>query len=276
MAIAFVSKGTSAQASSSSVILNKPTTVNTGDCLVAIFMIVSTTATITVVPTGWTLLKSQTGTNDGHFVYTKKATSSEPSTYTWTVSTGVLWMGGTMDYSGVDTTTAPFNDGTATSQAPSSSSTHTCLTMTTLTDGAMVIGTVASTTILTETPPGTLTERFDAQAELGVGTGECAAGDEIQTTAGSTGSFAWSSTAMATYTSITFALLPSGGPVAKTLSDSATESGSLKADAALPLGDSAVGVDSMSPNQLPILVMPPIRNSIRSKKPARRKVLTRV
>ena len=140
MAIAFVSKGTSAQSSSNSIILNKPTTTNTNDCLVAVFYILSTTVTISTIPTGWLLLKSQTGINNGLFVYTKKATSSEPSTYTWTTSTGVIWMGGTMDFSGVDTTgSPPGDDGGSVSQSPASSKTHTCLAMTTTTDNAVPI-----------------------------------------------------------------------------------------------------------------------------------------
>ncbi len=209
MAIAFVSKGTSVQASTATITLNKPSTTNLDDVIVAAFMIVSTTTTVTGIPTGFTLLESQTGTNCGLFVYVKKATSSEPSTYVWNLSIGTLHAGGTADYSGVDVTAAPYTDCANAKQAPGSSNSHDCLAVTTATDHAMAIAVVGVPTAnTTETEPATLTQRIDVEEELNTSGYELALGDHDQTPAGSTGIFTWTPSAKTTYASITFALKP--------------------------------------------------------------------
>jgi len=205
VAIAFVSKGAAATNANQFPLFAKPAVVTSGNALVAIFSVNTITNTVTAVPTGWTLLASQEGITQGIWVYTKLATGAEPATYQWTMSaTGSSWQGAVLQYSGVDTTTAPFNDGTATSQTGTNSTSHVCPTMTTLTDGAMVIGVVANAGIGTYTW-SVMTEELDARQETGNSFGMSAA-DIIQTTAGATGTFTGTCSAMLDYASLTFAL----------------------------------------------------------------------
>lgn len=86
--------------SATSIVINKGDVVE-GDFMLAFIEINSTTPTITP-PSGWTTVNTQdVGTTLRTAVYSKVATASEPSTYTWTLSASAKAAGLITSYDGV-------------------------------------------------------------------------------------------------------------------------------------------------------------------------------
>jgi len=99
------------------LVITKPTGAISGDVMVA-EVTVHTAGNSIAAPSGWNLvLRQDTGTALSTASYEKVATSSEPSSYTWTFSTSGEASGGIGSYIGVDTTTpvdarhAQYNNG---------------------------------------------------------------------------------------------------------------------------------------------------------------------
>ncbi len=102
---------------STTLVITKPTGTTTGDVMVA-EVTVHTAGNSIAAPSGWNLvLRQDTGTALSTASYIKVATSSEPSSYTWTFGTSGEASGGIGSYIGVDTTTpvdarhAQYNNG---------------------------------------------------------------------------------------------------------------------------------------------------------------------
>ena len=106
-------------AGSTTLVITKPTGTTTGDVMVA-QIAVHTAGNSIAVPSGWNLaLRQDTSSSLSTASYVKVATSSEPSSYTWTFGTSGEASGGIGSYIGVDTTTpidgrhAQYNSGTS-------------------------------------------------------------------------------------------------------------------------------------------------------------------
>jgi outer membrane protein assembly factor BamB len=88
-----------------SITINRPAGTQKGDVLIAIIAIRPHTVTITTVPTGFTLVNRQNNPNgsvNALAVYAKVATSTEPASYTWSLSSNTGSSGGILAFSGVD------------------------------------------------------------------------------------------------------------------------------------------------------------------------------
>jgi len=187
MAIALRGSPTTAtggEGSGSTLVINKPTGVVENDVLIA-WVVWDTTPTITA--SGWTQITGSPLSNSdqrGAFWY-KVAGGSEPSTYTFS-GTSFDRAGGIIAFSGVDTSTPVEAQG---SQTNSSTSSVTAPTITTSTDGAMLVfaGMMDSSagSTVSATVPGGMTERVDVPVTSGWSWAYMAT--EIKATAGSTG-----------------------------------------------------------------------------------------
>jgi PKD repeat protein len=191
--------------------LAKPAGTAAGDVLVA-----SITAdynpTMASVPAGWTpmvnalSINSSSSAGSRAFAYYHVVGASDPASYSWTLSTAVKWGGGITAYRGVNTTT-PLD--TPVVNAVNTTYTATSIagpSVTTVSNGAMLIGGIAcdcSSPVVT--PPTGWTERWEAPsgqiAELA---------DEVQATAGASGTATWTFSAMRAVAVWRTALKPAG------------------------------------------------------------------
>ncbi len=131
---------TSLNGASTTITVNKPTGVIHGDTEVAMISYRPNTETVTA-PTGWVLENNQTNSfddADGMATYVLLAGASEPSSYTWTLSSGSTGSAGAIeDFSGVSPTT-PVN--AVSSTAPLDNSyTQNAPSVTSTISGAMVV-----------------------------------------------------------------------------------------------------------------------------------------
>jgi outer membrane protein assembly factor BamB len=197
--------------SASTIVLNKPTGTIKGDVLVAMIAVRPYNATITA-PTGFTLLNRQNnnnGNDNALAVYWKIATSSEPTTYTWSFSANTGNAGGLMAFSGVD------------NAAPINASAGSITTATTTTFSApSVTPTVTNTMIVTAheysssdrwTKPAGMTEALDvASLPVADSLGISLLGSyKIQATATATGALTATAASNAdTGAAVTLALKP--------------------------------------------------------------------
>jgi hypothetical protein len=123
------------------VTIAKPTGVVNGDVLVAQIN-ADLNPDVATPPTGWlpAITPRSNATGNRLFAYYKVVTdaASEPTSYTWTMSTAVRWNAVLADFHGVDTAN-PWD--TAESGATSASATTlTVPGVTTATAGAMLVG----------------------------------------------------------------------------------------------------------------------------------------
>ncbi|MGN6743163.1 MAG: PKD domain-containing protein [Amnibacterium sp.] len=153
-------KGTTA---TTAVTVPAPTGVGTGDVLVASIN-ANQAPTMASVPTGWLAVTAPVadGTYTTVFSYYHLVTGSEPGSYTFTLSASQKWSAGITDFKGVDTTTV-WDSQAATQVSTSGSTPQTVPSVTTVTDGALLIGGngVNSATI-TITPPSGWTEAWES------------------------------------------------------------------------------------------------------------------
>jgi PKD repeat protein len=142
-AITFGGATTGQSAATTSVTLTKPAQSAAGDVLVANFT-TDNTPTIAAVPAGWTALLA-TPPKPGAaslFAYYHVVTSADASTanWTWTLSAAQKWGGGIARYVGVDQT-HPIDTTVSTAiDSTGTASTITVPSVTTQTNGAMIIG----------------------------------------------------------------------------------------------------------------------------------------
>ena len=109
MAITFVSgssNGSNPGGGSTSIVVNAPTGVVSGDVLVAIVSSYSSANDTITGPTGWTRLATlKEGTNYVAVIDYKVAGGSEPTSYTWTTSAAYALNADISAWAGVDNTT---------------------------------------------------------------------------------------------------------------------------------------------------------------------------
>ena len=149
---------TSGDTNVTDIVLSKPAGVVEGDLMIMAFVGDNNAGSVSTVPSGWTLVGTDnSASNPAYACYRKTAGASEPSTYTWTVSTGrkivaaiVAYDGGTYDTTGdwaaVSKTTTP--------TAPSATAAND--------DSVQIyIAVTKNGNQPTSTPPSGFTERLD-------------------------------------------------------------------------------------------------------------------
>jgi hypothetical protein len=211
MAIAFRSKDENNASGGSTDSTNSKPAGTTLNDIILLCVYIETTAALTY-PADFTEVATITATNSSFVLHVawKRATGSEPTTYT------TSWTGGSyadtvlLVYSGCTTTGSPM-DATPTTSAPGSGSgSIVSPAITTVTANAMVISFVGDIAGNALTKPAAMTVRstFDDQGSA----------DVIQASPGDSGTFSWTLGGGATQRcAVTLALRPAGGaPVAQT------------------------------------------------------------
>jgi hypothetical protein len=164
-AIALVAVSNTNASNTTSITINKPAGTLENHVMVAAINYWGDLAL--TVPGGWTLISSQAIVAGGGklAIYYKVATSSEPTNYTWRVSTADYSQGIIATYSGVDTST-PIDVSATEANTSSTSQTQTAVTTTAA--NAMLLyflavddGVAYPNNSLTATPPSGMTERAD-------------------------------------------------------------------------------------------------------------------
>ncbi len=177
--IAFRSVATAANNTTTSLIVPRPAGVVSGDVMVAVVDVrQNPTAT---APAGWSEVSmTPNGTTYRQFVYTKVATGSEPTSYTFGFNQSRRASGAIAAYSGVSTT-SPVESFTA---ATASSAAITAPSATTVATQAMVVGAFSINNSSAIAPPAGMTERAEIASGSAIKT-EVA--DYVQTSPGATG-----------------------------------------------------------------------------------------
>lgn len=161
----FVEATTSGSAvGQTTVTLNVPTSVISNDLLIAFFATENETASITPDQTGWTLGWKGEFVTRSHtqILYWRKAGSSEPSTYTFSKSSGE-WVGTIVNYRNAGNPYGggyTWTDTTSDGNVPSPNITTTGVNHMVLAAGSMPYGN-------TYTPPAGFTERVDTRTGTG-------------------------------------------------------------------------------------------------------------
>jgi PKD repeat protein len=151
-----------------SVTVNRPAGVATGDVLIA-HINVNNAAALTSAPAGWAPVVDPLSINARAtvFAYYKVVSdaAAEPASYTWPMSAAETWNAGMTAYRGVDTET-PFDTAAATASNPVTAATSlTVPGVTTTTEGAMVVGGVGvNNAIATVTQPAGWTESWESSS----------------------------------------------------------------------------------------------------------------
>jgi acid phosphatase len=172
---------------SSSITIPQPSGVVAGDVLVACIATNGGGVAGAGVPAGWQPIASALGVSNPHvFGYYHLAGSTEPTAWTWGLSTAVTNGGGIVRYSGVDPAT-PLDTAPVTGSGALASS-ATLPGVSTATANAMVVGCVgvnsSSLTLIISSPVG-MTEAWD------IGGKRHELADGAQAVAGPTGARTW-------------------------------------------------------------------------------------
>ncbi|MEA5454106.1 PKD domain-containing protein [Sinomonas sp. JGH33] len=214
---------TYASTAASSVTLTAPSGVAAGDVLVA-SITVDQNPSVASVPAGWTAMVNGLGINASStggariFTYYYVAGSSEPSSYTWNLSSSVRWGGGITAFRGVNTTT-PLDTGVTTAVDTTYSATSITLpSLTTATNGALLIGGVGLDSVVPGvTPPSGWVEPWEAAG------GQIAEfADATQVTAGASGTATWTLNTARALGAWRTALRPASPPTAPVASFTAS------------------------------------------------------
>lgn len=186
MAISYVASTNQNNGSTTSAVASLPAGAQAGDILVAfIAFLGGSSITISGVPSGWTLLQRNntgaTGGDVGAASYWKLAGGSEPSTYTWTLSSAVNNTGCMMAFRGCNQAN-PIDASGGQNNASSTSVTAPGVTTTTDQDALAFFAGIAAVT--TFTPPSGMTEASDTNNielayQLGIAPG--ATGNKVAT-----------------------------------------------------------------------------------------------
>jgi hypothetical protein len=183
--------GTSSSAANASggattLVLTKPASVATNDVLIAAVTVSAGTSAITSAPSGWTQIRAANqGSNVAIVSYYHVVTNatSEPASYSWSLTSGTHASGGINRYAGVDLSSpidvsgGASGNNSASVQAPS---------LTTTADNDLVVGLFSLNANTNFTPPSGMSERYDVTNTNSSGPAVESA-DYAQTIAGSTG-----------------------------------------------------------------------------------------
>ncbi len=142
------------------ITISKPSGTTANDVMIASIAVQPSSVTITA-PSGWTLIRrmdNNTGTTNSLAVYRKTDGGSEPSSYTWTLSSLDHAAGGIQSFSGVDAS-SPLDaeDGVATASA----NTHATPSINRSMPGTMVVTSHTLASSRTWTAPAGMTEAGD-------------------------------------------------------------------------------------------------------------------
>lgn len=201
----------SAATAATGAVLNVPAGSAPGDVLVA-SITTDLNPSMASVPAGWTPLVNALSINSSAtsgaraFAYYRVVGSSDPSTYAWTLSSAAKWGGGITAYRGVNTS-SPLDSPVVTAVDSTYGATSVSAgSITTASDGAMLIGGAACDCAAPVfSPPTGWTERWEAaggQIAEQAGT--------IQATAGASGTAVWSTGAPRAVAVWRTALKPAG------------------------------------------------------------------
>jgi hypothetical protein len=177
------STGISDHVTYTNLTLNTPTSVSSGDLMLASIVATGGSALGITPPSGWTQIqRTDNDVNVTLVTYWKIAGASEPSNYSWTINTQTRAVGGITRYSGVDTTN-PI-DVSSGNTGFSSSATSTAVTTTGANEEVVaVFATDVNKTLGTTT--GMTQEYTQTHTTLGP---TIAANDTLQVSAGTSGS----------------------------------------------------------------------------------------
>lgn len=140
------------------LVINRPGSTSAGNLLLAGITVAGGSNVTITPPSGWTLVgRTNNSTSVGVATYRKIATSSEASSYTWSISPSARATGGIVRLTGVNTSTPVDVSAGATGSGTS----VTAPSVTTTVENTALVGFFGSNTNATFTPPGTLTERVD-------------------------------------------------------------------------------------------------------------------
>jgi PKD repeat protein len=190
--ISVAGSSTTNAAATTAVTLAAPTGTKAGDVLVAAIT-ADLNPTMASAPAGWTPMVNGLSVSSGArtFAYYRVVGSSDPASYSWTLSSASKWGAGITAYRGVNNT-APLDSPVLT--AANTTYTATSITLgsiNTASNGAMLIGGAAcdcSSPVFTS--PTGWTERWEATA------GQVAEeADKVQATAGASGTATWTMSA---------------------------------------------------------------------------------
>jgi hypothetical protein len=179
--------------STSSLSLSKPSAgIQSGVFMVASIAFTGGSSITITPPTGWTLINRGDnapggfGTSSSVAMYYKMATSSEPTSYTWTASSSVRYAGNIVAYDNVNTaspidTSASSSNNTYSAQSNS----YASGSITTSNNNELIITAFESPESPTWTPPSGMTERSEDTDNNNYISLETS--DVMQTTAGAVG-----------------------------------------------------------------------------------------
>ena len=192
--------------SRTSVTIRRPAGTRPGDVMVASVVVNDSFPEITP-PSGWTLVrKDENRTAVRQDVFYKVATASDPSSFTWTITSSVRLLAGTIaSYSGVDTD-RPI-DAHAASVDTTGSATLTAPSVTT-SAGAMLLALVAVQSDGAISPPRGMTERSEGTSASPGRSVTAEWSDALVTTAGPTGQRAATTSVAGRYVAALVALRP--------------------------------------------------------------------
>lgn len=206
MAIAHVATSTSTSDGVASITPTIPSG-SVGDVIVAVIHTRRSAGVVTITPPGAYTQVTGGLVNRGTIrtgIYTRVATGSDDGTWSFSNTCGSVAV--VSRYSGVDTTT-PVDVSAGTTNG--NGSTITLPTRTTVTNGAWLIGAAGFNGAgATLAPPGSMTERGDADGAFASNDLEANLADENIPTAGATGTRAFTAGFGDDYTGIDFALRP--------------------------------------------------------------------
>lgn len=192
--ISVVNSSTANTASATTgIVLAPPAGSSPGDVLVA-SITTDLNPSMASIPAGWTPMVNALAINSSAtsgaraFAYYHVVGSSDPSTYAWTLGSAAKWGGGITAYRGVDTS-SPLDSPVVTAVDSTYGATSvTAGSITTSSDGAMLIGGAACDCAAPVfTPPNGWTERWEAAG------GQIAEQANVaQAAAGASGTATWS------------------------------------------------------------------------------------
>lgn len=192
------------------LVFNKPSGTAQGDLLI-VFMGFEKGSDVAITPpSGWTLVQRiNSGTDNGAAAYYKMAGSSEPASYTFTLTNSPKHAGGIVRYSGVDSVN-PIN--VSATNSGTSSTSQVAPSVTTTVNNAKVLVYYTSKKPATYTPAATTTERWDAP-NTADGLPSNMMADFEQVTAGATGTKTATASEAEVWQTITVALTPADSGV---------------------------------------------------------------
>ncbi|MFN2467484.1 MAG: Ig-like domain-containing protein [Gaiellaceae bacterium] len=181
--IVFHGASSAGNAATSSLTLDRPAGMLSGDLLLAAVAVRGSPAI--TAPAGWTLVRSdQSGYTIKQSLYVKVASGSEPAAYTWTFASAQGAAGGILAYGGVDAANPVDAHG---GRANAASTQISAPSITTTSANARLVGVFGTSAQAAASPPAGMSERYDRSSTAGSYRASVEAADQSLGAAGSTG-----------------------------------------------------------------------------------------